>query len=84
MAFTQHPLIVSILCMASLFFSAYVLRWTVLGIGKGKVRYRFREYSRFRHPANFWFAVIWGFCVGVVFLFGALLVFFVGVRRGLI
>ena len=81
MAINQHSLIVSILCIASLFFGVYLLRWTILGLLKGRIRYRLKEYDRFKSPMNFWLALIWGFSVGIFFSFGALLSFFLGVIK---
>jgi hypothetical protein len=76
MAIDDYPLIVTALCTLSLFFGAFILRWAISGLMRGKIRYRFKEYDRVRNPLGFWFAMIWGFCAGVFFLLGGLTLFY--------
>lgn len=77
----QDPLIASIFSIGSLVFGIYLLRWVIPGLLKGKVRYRFEGYDRFKRPVKFWFAMMWALGAEIFFLLGGLLMLYIEVMK---
>ena len=74
----------ALVAIGCLVLGVCLLGWTIRGLLKGELRYRFWRYNRKSRPLQFWCAVAWGIGAGAVFALGGLAMLCLGGIRKLL